>query len=58
MQTGFRYKRNTVDQLLRLHDAANKSLSNRGYTMAVFLDFSKAFDTLWKNGLLTQIKKT
>lgn len=56
-QTGFRYKRNTIDQIIRLHDAANKSINNKGYTAAVFLDLSKAFDMLWKDGLLCKLRK-
>lgn len=56
-QTGFRYHRNTVDQLIRLHDSANKAISTNSATFAIFLDFSKAFDTLWRPGLLYKLRK-
>jgi ribonuclease HI len=56
-QTGFRKNRGTLDQLIRLHDNANKSINNRGYTLAVFLDMSKAYDLLWKHGLLHKLRK-
>jgi hypothetical protein len=54
-QTGFRQGKSTIDQLIRLHDSANKSLHTKGYTQAIFLDFSKAFDTLWVPGLLYKL---
>lgn len=53
LQTGFRRSKSTLDQLLRLHDSAIKGINNSGFTQAVFLDFSKAFDTLWNEGLLS-----
>jgi len=33
-----------------------KDINNREYTLAVFLDFSKAFDMVWKNGLLHKLQ--
>jgi len=56
-QTGFRKGKNTIDQLIRLHDSANKSIHTKGFTQAIFLDFSKAFDTLWVAGLLYKLRK-
>ena len=40
---GFRKDRSTVDQIVRLQDIINKYLSNKGYTLAVFLDFINDF---------------
>ena len=56
LQAGFRKDRSTTDQIVRLQDIINKYLNNRGYTLAVFLDFEKAFDMVWKNGLLIKLK--
>ena len=57
LQTGFRKNKNTVDQLIRLQDSANKSINTKGYTAAIFLDYSKAFDMLWTEGLLYKLRK-
>ena len=56
-QTGFRKHRNTVNQLIRLHDDSFKAIHTKSYTRAIFLDFSKAFDMLWKEGLLFKLRK-
>ena len=56
-QTGFRRGKSTTDHLIRLHDSANKALNNRECTQAVFLDLTKAFDTLWIAGLLLKLRK-
>jgi len=56
VQTGFRKGRSTVDQIIRLQDTINKYNHNKGYTMAVFIDFKSAYDMLWHNGLLRKLK--
>ena len=55
-QCGFRKGRSTIDQLARLHDAINKSLSTGGYLVGVFLDFQAAFDLVWREGLLCKLR--
>ena len=55
-QCGFRKNRSTIDQLVRLHDAINKSLSTGGYLVGVFLDFKAAFDLVWREGLLFKLR--
>ena len=57
MQTGFRRGRNTVDQIVKLQDAIIRQQQNKGHLLAVFVDFEKAFDMLWKNGLLIKLKR-
>ena len=56
-QTGFRKGCSTTDQLLLLQNQILKSMRKKGLTIAIFLDFEKAYDMLWKNGLLHKIKK-
>jgi hypothetical protein len=56
-QSGFRKGRSTVDQIIRLQDTINKFNFNKGYTLAVFVDFQSAFDMLWHSGLLIKMKK-
>lgn len=57
VQTGFRKGKSTIDQVIRLQDTINKFNNNRGYTVAVFIDFQSAYDMLWRKGLLTKLSK-
>jgi len=57
MQTGFRRGRNTVDQIVKLQDAIIRRQQNKGHLLAVFVDFEKAFDMVWKNGLFIKLKR-
>ena len=56
-QCGFRSKRSTKDCLMRLHDDIYKSISNRRFSVAIFLDLEKAYDMVWRNGLLHKLRK-
>jgi hypothetical protein len=57
-QAGFRKYRSTIDAVLRLvHDAAEgRSKESNLATIAVFLDFRAAFDSVWHNGLRLVLK--
>ena len=57
VQTGFRKGKSTVDQLIRLQDTVNKYNNNKGYTVAVFVDFQSAYDMLWHDGLFVKLEK-
>lgn len=57
VQSGFRSHRSTIDHLTRLADQIYKSYSVGHYTVATFIDFSNAFDMLWKRGLLYKLSK-
>ena len=54
-QSGFRKNRSTKDCIMRLHDSIYKGLANQRSTLAVFLDFEKAYDTVWRHGLLYKL---
>ena len=54
-QCGFRNKRSTKDCLMQLHGDIHKSISNRRFTLAVFLDIEKAYD-IWYGVLVYYIK--
>jgi len=57
LQSGFRKQRSTTDHVVRLQDCALKSISTGQYTLAVLLDFSKAYDMVWKDGLLFKLRR-
>lgn len=42
---------------MRLNDAIVRHTRNRTYVLAVFLDFERAFDMVWRRGLLIKLKK-
>ena len=56
-QSAYRKNRSTLDHLIRLHDEAYKNIRNGASTIAIFFDYSKAFDMLWKQGLLHKLTK-
>jgi ribonuclease HI len=57
VQTGFRKNKSTTDQILRLADEINRNIQNKRHTLAIFIDLEKAFDLLWRDGLLIKLKK-
>ena len=48
-QFGFRERYSTTDAILEFVDSFTTSLNDKIYTIAVFLDLSKAFDTVIKD---------
>ena len=56
-QCGFRSNRSTKDCLMKLHDDLYKSISNKRFSVAVFLDVEKAYDMVWRQGLLYKMSK-
>ncbi|XP_052743468.1 probable RNA-directed DNA polymerase from transposon BS isoform X1 [Bicyclus anynana] len=56
-QFGFREKHGTVEQVHRIVDIISRSLENKLYCSAVFLDISQAFDKVWHEGLIFKLKR-
>lgn len=56
-QSGFRKGRNTLDALLCLESEIRKAHTNKEMVVAVFFDIEKAYDMLWKEGLLIKLLK-
>ena len=54
-QSGFRQNRNTMDQLIRLENDIQKSFLKKETLIGVFIDFQKAFDMIWKHGLIEKM---
>uniref|UniRef100_A0A2P2I0P6 RNA-directed DNA polymerase from mobile element jockey n=1 Tax=Hirondellea gigas TaxID=1518452 RepID=A0A2P2I0P6_9CRUS len=54
-QSGFRAGHSTLDGLARLEHSIKDSLLLNNICLAVFLDISQAFDTVWHYGLLHKL---
>ena len=54
-QSGFRQAKSTNDHHFRLSQSVMESFNRREHVVAVFLDFEKAFDNVWHNGLRYKI---
>ena len=55
-QSGFRKGRNTMDSVLCLESDIKKAQACKEVVVAVFFDIEKAYDMLWKEGLLIKLK--
>ena len=54
-QSGFRKRRSTVDQLIKLETLVKESFIQGHHGVAVFFDLEKAYDTTWKYGILKDL---
>jgi retron-type reverse transcriptase len=56
-QAGFRAHHSTTQQAMKVVELIAEGFNNREATGAIFLDVSKAFDTVWHKGLLYKMLK-
>ena len=56
-QSGYRQQRSCLDHIFRLENDIKTAQIKKQYLAAVFIDFSKAFDMVWHNGLLSKLEK-
>lgn len=56
-QSGFRKGRNTIGAVLCLEDDIRKAQINKEVVVGIFLDIEKAYDMLWKEGLLIKLDR-
>ncbi len=56
-QYGFRKGRSTLDALVKLETDVKKSIAVKEGLVAVYFDMEKAYDMLWKEGLLIKMKR-
>lgn len=54
-QNGFRIGRNTIDSIAVLDQDIRKAVINKESVLSVFLDIEKAYDSMWKDGLLIKL---
>ena len=57
-QEGLRKQKSTGRYIARLIDSILNELRSKRKPIAMFLDYSKAFDSVWQKGLLWKIKDT
>lgn len=57
-QAGFRKNHSTVDNIFILHSLINLYLSKKKTLYCTFIDFSRAFDTIWRAGLWKKLVKS
>ena len=55
-QSGYRVGHSAIDTLVRLKTAVRTSFLRGETVVAVFLDISQAFDSLWLGGLLLKLQ--
>ena len=56
-QTGYRSHRSTEDQLMLISQEIENAFLKKEKVVSVFFDLSKAFDKVWKGGLLQKISQ-
>ena len=54
-QGGFRAKRECIEHAVILFETLRRRKAERKATFIGFIDFAKAFDTVWRNGLLFKL---
>ncbi len=56
-QSGFRKGRSTIDSLICLENDIRKALVNKEVVVGVCFDVEKAYDMMWREGLLIKLDK-
>ena len=57
-QAGFRRYRGTEDQTTHLTQVIEDAFQAKKATLAVFIDLQRAFDKVWKDGLLVKLQRS
>jgi len=56
VQSGFRKRRSTTDQLVRLETFIREAFIQKQHAVAIFFDLEKAYDdTTWKHGIMKDL---
>jgi hypothetical protein len=55
---GFRQRHSTTEQTHRIVHRINETFEHKVYCSAAFLDISQAFDKVWHNGLLYELRQS
>ena len=57
-QAGFRKYKGTEDQTTHLAQVIEDAFQKKRVTLTVFIDLQKAFDKVWKDGLLVKLQRS
>ena len=57
-QEGFRHYRSTTNSLLNLTQYIVDGFNEEKFTQAILIDFEKAYDSVWREGLLVKLFKS
>jgi hypothetical protein len=55
-QAGFRAHHSTEDLVEKLNDEITKALNTARHVVGVFIDFEKAYDMVWRMGVLIKLQ--
>jgi hypothetical protein len=58
VQSGFQTQRSTMDQLVRLESYVREAFIRREHVVVILFDLEKAYDTMWKYGILRDLHAT
>ena len=56
LQTGFRQNSNIMDNPIRLERDVFNTFAQDQYLVCIYLDYTQAFDTVWRQGLTAKMK--
>ena len=56
-QAGFRPLHSTNEQIIQLSQNIKENLNKKENTLAIFIDFQTAYDSVWRNTLLEKLQK-
>ncbi|GBM44391.1 putative RNA-directed DNA polymerase from transposon X-element [Araneus ventricosus] len=54
-QSGFRRRRNTIDNILKLETAIREAFMRKKHLVSIFFDIEKAYDRTWRYGILKDL---
>ncbi|GBN38317.1 putative RNA-directed DNA polymerase from transposon X-element [Araneus ventricosus] len=54
-QSGFRRRRGTIDNLLKLETAIREAFVRKKHLVSIFFDIEKAYDRTWRHGILKDL---
>lgn len=54
-QSGFRWNRSTLDHLVRFETLVRETFLKKEHLVAIFFDLEKAYDTVWKYGIMKDL---
>lgn len=57
VQSGFRCSRSTLDRIVLLQNSIIEAFTKKQHFLAIFFDFNKAFDSIWRHKIMDTLHK-